>query len=100
MTVGEDKNKVVKIVRPNLPRFRALYASEINKMSEFLWYRSSTNEFEQDVGLAGRHFHLSMLPKKMQAQLVRVTICELQTGDGSIFMAMIKNFYLFVFNQN
>ena len=77
MTVGEDKNKVVKIVRPMLPQFRALYANEINKMSEFLWDRSTTNEFEQDVGLAGRHFHLSMLPKKMQAHLVRVKLSGL-----------------------
>jgi Phosphatidate cytidylyltransferase, mitochondrial len=77
MTVGEDKNKVVNLVRPLLPQFRALYSKEVNKMSEFLWYRSNTNEFEQDVGLAGRHFHLSMLPKKMQEHLVRVNFWKL-----------------------
>ena len=51
MTVGEDKNKVLNIVKPSLPQFRSLYAKEINKMSQFLWYRSNTNKFEQDVSL-------------------------------------------------
>ena len=74
MTVGEDKNKVANIVQPMMFEFRALYAKEIAKMSEFLWYRSDKNGFEQDVGPAGRHFHLSMLPKKMQYFLVRVRL--------------------------
>ena len=61
MNIGEDKNKVLNIV----------YAKEINKMSQFLWYRSNTNKFEQDVSPTGRHFHLSMLPKNMQVLLVK-----------------------------
>jgi hypothetical protein len=72
MTVGEDKNKVANIVQPMMLEFRALYCKEISKMSEFLWYRSDKNRFEQDVSPTGRHFHLSMLPKKMQFYLVRV----------------------------
>jgi hypothetical protein len=76
MIVGEDKNKVFNIVKPLMPQFRALYAQEIAKMSEFLWFNSDKNIFIQDVSPNGRHFHLSMLPKKMQVFLVKVR----QTG--------------------
>ena len=53
MTIGEDKNKVLNIV----------YAKEINKMSQFLWYRSNTNKFEQDVSLRSS-FSLVHVTKK------------------------------------
>ena len=73
MIVGEDKNKVYNIVRPLMPQFRTLYAQEIGKMSEFLWFNSEKRIYIQDVSPNGRHFHLSMLPKKMQLNLVRVS---------------------------
>ena len=72
MIVGEDKNKVANIVQPLIPQFRTLYAKEVAKMSKFLWHNSEKNTYTQDVSPTGRHFHLSMLPKKLQTYVVKV----------------------------
>ncbi len=77
MIVGEDKNKVANIVQPLMPQFRTLYAKEVGKMSKFLWYNSAQNIFTQDVSPTGRHFHLSMLPKKLQAYFVKVSFLKI-----------------------
>ena len=75
MTVGEDRNKVQNIVRGSLDHFQTLYANRLLKMKQFVHRESDTAEdYEQDVSPAGRHHHLTMLPKGVQTNLVEVSI--------------------------
>ena len=80
MTVGEDKDKVRKIVDGSLVELKQLYKVQLSKMSEFLYIPFDTNSdnldimFEQDMSPGARHFHLTMLPKSMQETLVRVSL--------------------------
>ena len=69
---GEDKNKVKNIVQPSIPQFRTLYSKQLVKMSKFINFSPGLSEIEQDVSPAGRHHHLSMLPKNLQGWLVSV----------------------------
>lgn len=47
MTVGEDKNKVSNIVRPNLPHFRALYAPRLAEMAAYVEISAAKGRGEQ-----------------------------------------------------
>lgn len=69
---GEDKNKVSNIVQANIPHFRTLYAKQLQNMSQFVNFSPDLSEVEQDVSPAGRHHHLTMLPKNLQGWLVSV----------------------------
>eukprot|EP00095_Tigriopus_kingsejongensis_P005438 maker-scaffold224_size251237-snap-gene-0.21 protein:Tk05438 transcript:maker-scaffold224_size251237-snap-gene-0.21-mRNA-1 annotation:"hypothetical protein DAPPUDRAFT_202995" len=71
MVVGEDKNKVANIVRPNIPRFRELYAKRILSLNNYLDLNPVRSRGEQDTSSAGRHHHLSQLPKNLQWYLVQ-----------------------------
>jgi len=65
MTVGEDKNKVANIVRPNVLRFRALYSGRLRALSDLV-EMSHSGRGEQDSSSAARHFHLTQLPRELQ----------------------------------
>ena len=69
---GEDKNKVSNIVQANIPHFRKVYAKQLQNMSQFVNFSADLSEVEQDVSPAGRHHHLTMLPKNLQGWLVSV----------------------------
>jgi len=69
---GEDKNKVSNIVQANIPQFRKVYAKQLQNMSQFVNFSPDLSEVEQDVSPAGRHHHLTMLPKNLQGWLVSV----------------------------
>ena len=69
---GEDKNKVANIVQANIPQFRALYSKQLQNMSQFVNFSQDLSEVEQDVSPAGRHHHLTLLPKNLQGWLVSV----------------------------
>ncbi len=71
MLVGEDRNKVSNIVRPNIPHFRRLYSSRLDSLSNYVEVNSSSGSGMQDTGSAARHFHLNQLPKTLQWNLVK-----------------------------
>ena len=85
MTIGEDKDKVRKIVDGSLMELKDLYRRQLMKMSDvsnpYTYLHapslSSVNTsdvmYEQDMSPGARHFHLTMLPKNMQESLVKVS---------------------------
>nr|SVE79514.1 EOG090X06VP [Daphnia magna] len=70
MSFGEDRNKVKNIVRPQIERFRNLYASFWPGLAAFAEFNSTTGRCEQDTSPAARIFHLNLLPKKIQQTIV------------------------------
>jgi translocator assembly and maintenance protein 41 len=69
MTVGEDKNKVQNIVRPNIEKFRELYSSILDNEDHLSWNKSS-GTFEQSLHSPSQHHHLNLLPLMLQVGLV------------------------------
>ena len=59
MVVGEDRNKVANIVRPQVNRFRELYRKRLQEIAPVLHMGDSV--CEQDVGSGGRMAHLTRL---------------------------------------
>ena len=70
MVVGEDRNKVANIVRPNIHLFRKLYANRLTDLSDYLNLVLSRGRIDQDISPSARHFHMSQLPKTLQWNLV------------------------------
>jgi len=60
MVVGEDKNKVANIVKPQMDRFRQLYKSRIAAGKDFL--QVDNGQCEQDCGHRAKLHHLELLP--------------------------------------
>lgn len=69
MVVGEDKNKVANIVAPQIPLFRELYRERLKSLEEFVEVEDGLGR--QDTSLTGRHYHLTMLPSRLQRLLVK-----------------------------
>ena len=65
MTFGEDKGKVDKIVIPNLPYFRNLYA-ELLDSRQFIHWDKNTGVIEQYPSHMSQFHHLNLLPKAVQ----------------------------------
>lgn len=70
MTVGEDKNKVANIVKPNLSRLRTQYESILDQNDSHLYWNKSKGIFEQNLSPASRFHHLNLLPKMLQIRMV------------------------------
>jgi len=68
MVVGEDKNKVANIVRPQLARFARLYRNRIEASQEFLEVKEG--QCVQDCGHLARLHHLELLPLHLTDRLV------------------------------
>lgn len=66
MSFGEDRNKVKNIVKPQLERFRELYASFWPGLTAYAEFNHSSGRCEQDTSPSARMFHLNLLPKKIQ----------------------------------
>ena len=69
MTVGEDKNKVGNIVRPQLERFRELYSNSLQEAAPLVHRSLNNNNWEQDMSLQGRKMLLSKLPIGLSSKL-------------------------------
>ena len=69
MTVGEDKNKIENIVRPNMEHFRQLYESVLDN-DDHVNFNKSYGTLEQSITPASKFHHLSLLPKYIQNGLV------------------------------
>jgi translocator assembly and maintenance protein 41 len=70
MTVGEDKNKVRNIVKPNMAHFRELYSPVLQQLSEHLQWNEGRALFKQSLSAETRCFHLNLLPKYIVYGLV------------------------------
>ena len=81
MTVGEDRNKVSKIVHGSKKHFTDLYGKRIVKMKQFIHKDENSGTFEQDVSPSGRHHHLTMLPKNVQLMLEAIWNSDGRTRD-------------------
>ena len=58
MTVGEDKNKVANIVRPQLQRFRDLYKDALSEFQDNL-HINGQGDFTQNMDPAVRRQYIS-----------------------------------------
>ncbi|XP_067680344.1 phosphatidate cytidylyltransferase, mitochondrial-like [Haliotis asinina] len=77
MTVGEDKKKIMNIVKPNIEYFRRLYETILDHEEHIYWHKSKGN-FEQYPNYISQYHHLSLLPKNVQTHLV-----EMRSHGGS-----------------
>ncbi|XP_064602659.1 phosphatidate cytidylyltransferase, mitochondrial-like [Liolophura sinensis] len=71
MVIGEDRNKVSNIVRPNVERFRKLYENILDNEEHIFWNKSK-GFLEQYPNHAVQYHHLNLLPKMVQMNLVAV----------------------------
>ena len=77
MGMAEDRNKVCNIVRPQVEKFRDLYAPLWPNLSPWADLKSSPEKCEQDTSPSARIFHLNLLPKKLQVR-ARIVLCQFQ----------------------
>ncbi|XP_054752297.2 phosphatidate cytidylyltransferase, mitochondrial-like [Lytechinus pictus] len=71
MVVGENKNKVANIVKPNLQTFRKYYHDMMDNTENTHWNKQSSS-IEQDCSPAALFSHMSALPKNLQRQICRL----------------------------
>lgn len=72
MIFGEDKNKVHKIVDPQIEAFRAMYYPVLNSLSNFVEVSKESGLCLQDVSPVACIHHLNQLPKAPQRAIVRL----------------------------
>ncbi|XP_072178668.1 phosphatidate cytidylyltransferase, mitochondrial-like [Diadema setosum] len=71
MIIGENKNKVSNIVKPNLSEFRKFYYSMLDTTEHIHWHKKSRT-VEQDRSPACLFSHMSSLPRNLQFQVCRL----------------------------
>ncbi|XP_054721760.1 phosphatidate cytidylyltransferase, mitochondrial-like isoform X2 [Uloborus diversus] len=69
MYFGEDKRKIINIVKHQVPHFQKLYSEHIQSMPGLHWIKSR-NMFEQDCSNESTLHHLNLLPKMVQHNLL------------------------------
>ncbi|XP_070557533.1 phosphatidate cytidylyltransferase, mitochondrial-like isoform X3 [Ptychodera flava] len=70
MTVGEDKNKVSNIVKPNLAHFQELYSPILKSMEYVQWNRESMT-MQQDRSPSNLLSLMFNLPKHLQTTILK-----------------------------
>ncbi|OCT58102.1 hypothetical protein XELAEV_18002597mg [Xenopus laevis] len=68
MIIGEDKDKVLNIVKPNVPHFQKLYAA-ILLDCPLAVYKAQQGRVEVDKSPEGQYQQLMALPKKLQQNI-------------------------------
>ena len=76
MTIGEDRNKVNNIVKPQIEKFRELYAPLWPSLAAWAEFNTATGQCEQDTSPSARLFHLNLLPKKLQVFTRFFSVCR------------------------
>ncbi|XP_030163281.1 phosphatidate cytidylyltransferase, mitochondrial isoform X2 [Lynx canadensis] len=71
MVVGEDKTKVLNIVKPNIAHFRELYGSILQENPQVV-YKIQQGRLEIDKSPEGQFTQLMTLPKTLQQQINHV----------------------------
>lgn len=69
MYVGEDKRKVENIVKNQMPYFRKMYDEHIRIMPLLHW-KQNQGVIEQDCSYESTLYHLNLLPKKVQHNIL------------------------------
>ncbi|XP_068109714.1 phosphatidate cytidylyltransferase, mitochondrial isoform X3 [Hyperolius riggenbachi] len=68
MIIGEDKTKVVNIVKPNLGHFQKLYCSILQECPQAV-YKPTQGKVEVDKSPEGQFLQLMSLPKNLQQKI-------------------------------
>ncbi|XP_044522317.1 phosphatidate cytidylyltransferase, mitochondrial [Gracilinanus agilis] len=68
MLMGEEKKKVVNIVKPNIPHFRELYCSILRSDPQVV-YKENQGRLEIDKSPEGQFTQLMTLPKTLQQEI-------------------------------
>ncbi|XP_074139994.1 phosphatidate cytidylyltransferase, mitochondrial [Sminthopsis crassicaudata] len=68
MLVGEEKGKVVNIVKPNIPHFRELYSKILIKNPQVV-YKQNQGRLEIDKSPEAQFTQLMTLPKTLQQEI-------------------------------
>ncbi|KAG8556869.1 hypothetical protein GDO81_018238 [Engystomops pustulosus] len=68
MIIGEDKAKVLNIVRPNLEHFRKLYSNILQECPQAV-YKQAHGKIEVDKSPEGQFLQLMSLPKHLQQNI-------------------------------
>merc|ERR1712080_50089 len=81
MVVGEDKNKVSNIVKPQISRFQQLYSRRLDACTEFLQVQDG--KCIQDTSPQIRMHHLERLP-----QCVRQKLLNKSNGGQNVYQSI------------
>ncbi|XP_073500602.1 phosphatidate cytidylyltransferase, mitochondrial [Phyllobates terribilis] len=68
MVIGEDKDKVTNIVRPNLGHFQKLYSNILQECPQAV-YKQAQGKIEVDKSPEGQFLQLMSLPKHLQQNI-------------------------------
>lgn len=68
MIIGEDKSKVMNIVKPNIGHFQKLYSSILQECPQAV-YKPTLGKVEVDKSPEGQFLQLMNLPKTLQQQI-------------------------------
>ncbi|KAM8930758.1 phosphatidate cytidylyltransferase, mitochondrial [Pelodytes ibericus] len=68
MIIGEDKAKVVNIVRPNVPHFQKLFSNILQECPQAV-YKAPQGRVEIDKSPEGQYLQLMSLPKTLQQKI-------------------------------
>jgi len=90
MTVGENRDKVRNIVRPNVQRFKNLYKSVLTN-EEHLYWNQSSGMMEQSLSAASTYHHLNLLPKSLMFQLVNARSADGRHHDTEQVLRSLAN---------
>lgn len=71
MVIGEEKSKVLNIVKPNIAHFQELYHSILQESPQVV-YKSQQGRLEIDKSPEGQFTQLMALPKTLQQQINRI----------------------------
>ncbi|XP_014351075.1 phosphatidate cytidylyltransferase, mitochondrial isoform X2 [Latimeria chalumnae] len=68
MIIGEDRSKVLNIVKPNMPHFQKLYSAILQECPQVV-YKPQQGKLEVDKSPEGQFTQLMALPKTLQQQV-------------------------------
>ncbi|XP_060036674.1 phosphatidate cytidylyltransferase, mitochondrial isoform X3 [Erinaceus europaeus] len=71
MVIGEDKTKVLNIVKPNVAHFRELYGSILQENPQVV-YKAQQGRLEIDKSPEGQFTQLMTLPKTLQQRINKI----------------------------
>ena len=90
MTIGENRDKVRNIVRPNVERFRRLYESVVVN-DEHVYWNQSSGTLEQSLSAASAYHHLNLLPKSLMFQIVNMRSADGRHRDTEEVLRSLAN---------
>jgi len=90
MTIGENRDKVRNIVRPNMQRFQKLYRSIVTN-DEHVYWNQSSGMMEQSLSAASTYHHLNLLPKSLMFELVNSRSADGRHRDTEQVLRSLAN---------